>query len=75
MSESSYTRYQTARGAGISSKDYAKILQKIDEKKKEREGKSVSQADVKAVLKQSRLTAKQKRAIWDSYGWKTKSPW
>ena len=34
-----------------------------------------SQAALKEQLNQTSLTNAQKAAIWDSYGWKAKSPW
>jgi hypothetical protein len=36
---------------------------------------SVNQKVLKAVLSKSKLSNLQKRAIWNSYGWSTKSPW
>lgn len=75
MSESQYAKYTSARAAGVSSADYAQLLRVIAKNAAERGSKSTSQADVKAALQASDLTNKQKRAIWDSYGWKTESPW
>ena len=75
MSESQYERYKAASNAGVSSSDYAKFLQDVDRSKQTRGSNSTGQADVKAALEKSDLTRKQKRAIWESYGWKTKSPW
>ena len=75
MSESQYEKYKAASRAGVSSKDYAALLQAIDENKKSRGSKSTGQVDVNYALSKSKLTRKQKQAIWDSYGWKSENPW
>lgn len=75
MSESQYAKYMDARRAGVSSSAYYKFLSKIDTLKNARGSKSVSQEDVKTALEESGLSDAQKRAIWNSYGWKTDSPW
>lgn len=75
LTETQYKKYMEARYAGVSTADYAKLLQSINDNKNKRGASSVSQSDVKEALERSRLTDAQKRAIWNSYGWKTESPW
>lgn len=75
MSESQYEKYQAASSAGVSSADYAALLEEIDQNKQARGSKSTSQDDVRVALKKSNLTKRQKDAIWESYGWKTESLW
>lgn len=75
LTETQYRKYMEARCAGVSTADYAKLLQSINDNKNKRGASSVSQSDVKEALEKSRLTDAQKRAIWNSYGWKTESPW
>lgn len=74
-----YTRYMSARGAKVSTKDYFNMLARADEIAKKRGAKSASQKDILAALNESNLTNAQKRAIWNSYidtgAWKTESPW
>ncbi len=77
MSESAYTKYMAARAAGVSTYDYVDFLEAAREANLARgkSGSSFSQDDVTKALEGSRLTAAQKRAIWNSYGWKKESPW
>ena len=75
MGDSEYSRYMSARNERISTEAYIKVLARAKEIANERGAKSVSQGDLKAALNESKLTKAQKRAIWNSYGWKTESPW
>lgn len=75
MGDNAYQRYMIARRQKVSTKDYIAVLARAEANAKRRDSENVSKADIEAALMASRLTAKQKRAIWDSYGWKTKSPW
>ena len=78
MGDSQWTRYLSALNGGVSSMQYAEFLEDIAKEAKRRTGKedaNPSQADVLAVLKKSKLSAKQKQAIWNGYGWKSESPW
>lgn len=78
MGDSQWYRYLGAHNAGVTTMEYAEFLEKLAAEAKRRTGKedaTTSQADVLAVLKKSKLTAKQKRAIWNGYGWKANSPW
>ena len=74
MSDSQYERYSIARGAGVSSADFAKVLQAIAKNKAARGSKTATKADVEAALNKSSLSKKQKSAIWSAYGYKD-SPW
>ena len=75
LTESQFERFQAASKAGVTTADYAEVMRAIEQSKQARGSKSTGQADVKAALEKSNLTRKQKRAIWESYGWKTESPW
>ena len=130
MSFSQYEKYMAARAAGVSTAQYAELLNKLNaearkQKEDRQEGKpttsqvesemwasdltpderralwddsyqlsgeydamlekyedemeigagGVSQKVLEAVLNESKLTREQKRAIWNSYGWKTECPW
>lgn len=79
LEEAAYTRYMSARGAKVSTKDYFNMLARADEIAKQRGAKNASQKDIQAALNESNLTKAQKRAIWNSYidtgVWKTESPW
>ena len=70
-------RYVKARSAGISTKAFVDLLDAIEAATVARKGEkgSPNQDDVEKALNKSTLTAAQKRAVWYSYGWKSKSPW
>ena len=78
MEDSQWGRYLSALNAGVSSKQFAEFLEAIAKEAQRRTGKedaNPSQADILAVLEKSKLNSKQKRAIWNGYGWKAESPW
>ena len=75
MTDSQFEKYRAAVAAGVSTVDYVDLLQAIAANAAERESKSASQEDVKKALDASNLTPAQKRAVWESYSWKSKSPW
>lgn len=78
MGESQFARYQAALDAKISTLQYSDFLTDAYANAKKRTGKddaSPSQADVEDALNESGLSKAQKRAIWNSYGWKTEAPW
>ena len=78
MGESQFARYQAALRANVSTLAYSDFLTDAYQHARKRTGKddaSPSQADVEAALDKSGLTRMQKRAIWNSYGWKKESPW
>lgn len=78
MGESQFARYQAALRADVSTLAYSDFLTDAYQHARKRTGKddaSPSQADVEAALDKSGLTRMQKRAIWNSYGWKKESPW
>lgn len=77
MSESAYAKYMAARAAGVSTYDYVNFLEdaRAANLARGKSGSSFSQDDVTKALEGSRLSATQKRAIWNAQGWKTKSPW
>ena len=78
MGDSDFKRYMAARKAKVSTLQYVDFLQDAYQHARKRTGKddaSPSQADVEAALDESGLTDAQKRAIWNSYGWKKESPW
>ena len=78
MGESQFARYQAALRANVSTLAYSDFLTDAYQHARKRTGKddaSPSQADVEATLDKSGLTRMQKRAIWNSYGWKKESPW
>jgi len=78
MGDSQWGRYLSALNAGVSSKQFAEFLEAIAKEAQRRTGKedaNPSQADILAVLEKSKLNSKQKRAIWNGYGWKAESPW
>lgn len=78
MGESQFARYQAALRANVSTLAYSDFLTDAYQHARRRTGKddaSPSQADVEAALDKSGLTRMQKRAIWNSYGWKKESPW
>lgn len=78
MGESDYQKYMAARETGVSTLQYADFLQDAYLNAQKRTGKddaSPSQEDVKNALNDTKLSRSQKRAIWNSYGWKTDSPW
>lgn len=78
MGDSDFKRYMAARKAKVSTLQYVDFLQDAYQHARKRTGKddaSPSQADVEAALDKSGLTRMQKRAIWNSYGWKKESPW
>ena len=77
FSENDYEKYMAARDVGISTLEYAKLYDAFRKAKFERTEKNgaPSQEDVLNVLNDWPLARDQKRAIWNSYGWKAKSPW
>ena len=79
MSEKQFIRYKAARSAGVSTKEFVKVLEIAKEIASQRGAKNASQKDIKKALNDSRLTKEQKAAIWNGYietgVWKTKSPW
>ena len=78
MGDSDFKRYMAARKAKVSTLQYVDFLQDAYQHARRRTSKSdasPSQADVEAALDKSGLTDAQKRAIWNSYGWKRASPW
>lgn len=78
MADNQWSRYLDAISAGVSSMQYVEFLEAIAAEAQRRTGKtdaSPAQADVLAILKKSKLNSKQKRAIWNGYGWKADSPW
>lgn len=78
MGESQFARYQEALAANVSTMEYSDFLTVAYENAKKRTGKvdaSPAQEDIKNALNDSGLSRSQKRAIWNSYGWKTDSPW
>lgn len=78
LSEKALERYMEARDADVSTLAYSDFLTDAYQHARKRTGKddaSPSQADVEAALDKSGLTRTQKRAIWNSYGWKRASPW
>ena len=78
MGDSQWGRYLSALNAGVSSKQYAEFLEAIAKEAQRRTGKEdadPSQADIRAVLEKSKMNSKQKRALWNGYGWKAESPW
>lgn len=78
MGESQFARYQAALKANVSTLEYSDFLTDAYASARKRTGKddaSPAQSDVETALSKSNLTDRQKRAIWNSYGWKTESPW
>lgn len=78
MGESQFAKYQAALRANVSTLAYSDFLTDAYQHARKRTGKddaSPSQADVEAALDKSGLANAQKRAIWNSYGWKKESPW
>jgi hypothetical protein len=75
MTESQFEKYRAATDVGVSTKDYVSLLQAIKANSAARGSKSAGQEDVEKALEGSNLTSKQKRTIWNSYGWKSESPW
>lgn len=78
MGESQFARYQAAIKANVSTLEYSDFLTDAYANARERTGKddaNPSQEDIKAALNKSRLSRSQKKAIWNSYGWKTDAPW
>lgn len=78
MGESQFAKYRAALRANVSTLAYSDFLTDAYQHARKRTGKddaSPSQADVEAALDKSGLTRMQKRAIWNSYGWKKESPW
>lgn len=78
LSEKAMERYMAARDAGVGTLDYTDFLEGAYAYAIERTGKdtaSPSQEDVKNALNRTKLSRSQKRAIWNSYGWKAESPW
>ena len=67
-----------ARDANVSTLAYTDFLTDAYASARKRTGKddaSPAQSDVETALSKSNLTDRQKRAIWNSYGWKKESPW
>ena len=75
MTDSQFEKYQAAVRAGIKTSKYVQLLQDIAANAAERGSKSASREDVRKALEDSDLTDAQKRAVWESYSWKTESPW
>ena len=77
LSEKEFDQFESARRAGISIKLWTKIYEAVTNATIARRGSSgsASQDDVISALNKLNLTAAQKRAIWNSYGWKADSPW
>lgn len=67
-------RYNAARKAGISVGAWCKLYEDIARAHEKRTGKSGSatQEDVKNALEKSGLSETKKKAVWDSYGWKSR---
>ena len=67
-------RYNAARKAGISVGAWCRLYEDIARAHEKRTGKSGSatQEDVKNALEKSGLSETKKKAVWDSYGWKSR---
>ena len=66
-------RYNAARKSGISVGAWCRLYEDIARAHEKRTGKSGSatQEDVKNALEKSGLSESKKKAVWDSYGWKS----
>lgn len=67
-------RYNAARKSGISVGAWCRLYEDIARAHEKRTGKSGSatQEDVKNALEKSGLSETKKKAVWDSYGWKSR---
>lgn len=78
ISETQYKRWRAAQRAGVKLITYTDFLDRAHRAARKRTGKdsaSPSQEDVVSALKSTKLTDRQRTAIWDSFGWKRESPW
>lgn len=78
LSEKAMERYMAARDAGVGTLAYTEFLEDAyanAQKRTRKDDASPAQEDIKNALNDSGLSRSQKRAIWNSYGWKTDSPW
>ena len=76
LGEKELERFQAAKKAGISVGTWCKLYEDIARANEKRTGKSgsassASQEDVREALEKSGLSESKKKAVWDSYGWKS----
>jgi len=76
LSEREVAQYDACRKAGVTMKEWAEAYSAIGGAAYQRTGKrSASQEDVKTALGKMNLSNAKRTAIWNSYGYKTESPW
>ena len=77
LSETEVERMTAAKNAGIKIDMWIDVYKAVASETFKRLGKygSASQDDVEIALNKLGLSSAQKKTIWNSYGWKSESPW